>query len=94
MKVEWLSSAKTDLLSVRHYISEENPLAAKRVVQSILSSIKNLGEYPYIGRPGRVINTRELLVSNTPYIVPYRVKEKCIQILRVIHSAKKWPAIL
>jgi toxin ParE1/3/4 len=44
-----------------------------------------------MGRPGRVISTRELVVSGTPYIVAYRVREGVVEILAVIHGAQQWP---
>ncbi len=44
-----------------------------------------------MGRPGRVLGTRELIVSSAPYIVPYRVKNNFIEILRVLHVAMEWP---
>ncbi|HET6521471.1 MAG TPA: type II toxin-antitoxin system RelE/ParE family toxin, partial [Geminicoccaceae bacterium] len=50
-----------------------------------------LAQHPESGRPGRVPGTRELVVSGTPYIVPYRVQGNTVQILRVLHGARKWP---
>jgi toxin ParE1/3/4 len=44
-----------------------------------------------VGRPGRVPGTRELVIAHMPYIVPYRVRGEAIQILRVYHSARRWP---
>ena len=46
---------------------------------------------PAIGRPGRVLGTRELVIGRLPYIVPYRVREKDIEILRVLHTSRRWP---
>ena len=50
--------------------------------------------HPEIGRPGRVPGTRELVVPRTPFIIPYRVKDNAVQILRVYHAARKWPSEL
>ena len=46
---------------------------------------------PALGRPGRVPGTRELVVAGTPYILPYRVQGEIIQILHVLHGARRWP---
>jgi toxin ParE1/3/4 len=43
------------------------------------------------GRAGRVPGTRELVIAGTPFIIPYRVAENTIQILRVLHGKRKWP---
>jgi plasmid stabilization system protein ParE len=37
------------------------------------------------------VSTRELVVANTPYLVPYRVRNNVVEILRVFHGARKWP---
>ena len=44
-----------------------------------------------LGRPGRVEGTRELVVPDTPYLVPYRGRGHAVEILRVFHGARKWP---
>jgi toxin ParE1/3/4 len=50
-----------------------------------------LAEHPRMGRPGRLRNTRELVVNHTPYVVAYRIDESAVTILRVMHGARKWP---
>lgn len=45
-----------------------------------------------MGRPGRVAATREGVLPNFPYIIPYRVKDQWIEILRVFHTSRKWLA--
>lgn len=91
MIIRWLDDALHDLQSLRHYITQDNPVAAKKVVKKIIHSIEILSEQPGLGRSGRVVNTRELIISGTPYIVPYRVKNSVIEILRVFHCAMQWP---
>ncbi len=89
MKVIWFKSAILDLISVRDYITQDNPQAA--VVQRIKDKVSLLSEQPGIGRPGRVPNTKELLVDRTPFILPYRVRDNKIEILRVLHTSRRWP---
>ena len=91
MMIRWLDDAINDLQSLRHYIAQDNVVAARKVVKKTLGTIGILSEQPGMGRPGRVANTRELIVSGTPYIVPYRVKNNTIEILRVFHCAMQWP---
>jgi toxin ParE1/3/4 len=38
-----------------------------------------------------VPDTRELIIPETPYIIPYRIHDGQIEILRVFHTARKWP---
>ncbi|MFB2897343.1 type II toxin-antitoxin system RelE/ParE family toxin [Aerosakkonemataceae cyanobacterium BLCC-F50] len=44
-----------------------------------------------MGRPGRIPGTKELVVTRTPFILPYRVQGEQIEILAVIHAARQWP---
>jgi len=91
MKIRWLDIAVDDLEDIADYIAQDNPAAAKRMVARLWDAVKNLAEHPEAGRPGRVYGTRELIVSMTPFIVPYRIVESEIQVLRVLHGARQWP---
>jgi len=91
MRVEWTEAAIQDLQSVRRYIAYDSAAAANRVVKKILNAAQHLSEQPSIGRQGRVLHTRELIIPKTPYVVPYRVKNSVVEILRVFHGAMEWP---
>jgi addiction module RelE/StbE family toxin len=72
-------------------IAAENPAAAARVIERIRIAVERLREFPAIGRLGRVEGTRELVITGTPYIVPYRLKDDTVEIVTVLHSAQRWP---
>ncbi len=91
MRLRWTQAALADLTAIRDYIAEESPEGASVVARRILDSLEQLEQLPRIGRPGRVPNTRELVVGRTPYLVAYRVKGDFIELLRVLHGAQKWP---
>ena len=92
MRIVWSPEAIGDLLALRAYIAEDDPAAARRVAERIVSLVETLlADNPAIGRPGRVSGTRELVVTRTHYVVPYRVKDATIQVLRVYHGARRWP---
>jgi toxin ParE1/3/4 len=91
VRVRWLDQAVQDLKTVRAYIARDNPSAAADVAQRIRDAVKILSDYPAAGRAGRVPNTRELVVTGTPYILPYRVRSESVEILRVLHGAQQWP---
>ncbi len=91
MTIAWLPEARQDLENAYSYIARDNPSAAASTVQRIVASIEILRDFPRIGRPGRVEGTRELVVSRTPYIVAYQIKTGTIEILAVIHGARRWP---
>ncbi len=91
MRVKWLQVALANLEAAADYIAKDNPAAAGRFVQEIFRAAELLARNPAMGRPGRVPGTRELVIPNTPYILPYRVRANAVEILRVFHAARKWP---
>lgn len=91
MRVRWLRKALANLDEEAEYIAKDNPAAAGRLVLRILAEAELLRDNPPMGRAGRVPGTRELVVAGTPYIVPYRVRDELVEILRVLHGARKWP---
>jgi toxin ParE1/3/4 len=91
MKVIWTAVALRELEALGDYIARDNPRAAARVVTRILDRVDLLGHQPEIGRPGRIAGTRELVVTNTPFIVPYRIGQSHVEVLSVFHGARKWP---
>jgi len=64
------------------------------MVQRIVDLVENqLTRMPDSGRPGRVPQTRELVIVGSPYFVPYRVLRDRLEIPRVIHGARRWPDV-
>lgn len=91
MQVKWLEKALLDLDDVEAYISQTNSPAAEEVVLKILRTVSLLRDQPGLGRVGRVPGTKELIIPETLYIVPYRVKGGLLQILRIYHTSRMWP---
>ena len=92
MNIVWSPEAIEDLASLRAYLAEDDPSAARRAVLHIVQNVERLlPDNPQIGRAGRVPGTRELIIPRTPYIVPYRFQRPTIQILRVYQGARRWP---
>jgi toxin ParE1/3/4 len=91
MRVIWRRRAIADLASLREYIADHDPVAAARTSQRLRSAARQLATMPRIGRAGRVAETRELVVPGTPYLIAYRIRSGAIEILRVLHGARRWP---
>jgi toxin ParE1/3/4 len=93
MRIVWAPEARDDLQALYEFIANDDPEAAHAVVDRILTLIEtHLPVSPNIGRPGRVQGTRELVVAGTPFIVPYRLNDDAVEILRVYHAARRWPS--
>jgi toxin ParE1/3/4 len=91
MRLEWSAYALADRTAIFDYIEADSPQAAIEVDDRIREQVKILAPFPQSGRPGRIEGTRELVISRTPYIVAYRIKENTVHILRVLHGARRWP---
>jgi toxin ParE1/3/4 len=91
MQIIWLKTALKNLDEIAEYITQESPQAASQVVEVIETQVNLLATQPALGRPGRVLGTRELVISNTHYLVPYRIKNNKVEILRVFHTSRRPP---
>ena len=89
MKVKWLRKALHNLQVIYKYIVKDNSEAALKVVIKIRGSVNQLEDFPLMGRIGRVKETREIVIN--PYFVIYRVNGNFVEILRILHSARKFP---
>ncbi len=92
MRLKWTRAASRDLDLIEEYIGRDNAAAAIDTVLQIIRSVELLGDHPGLGRPGRVEGTRELVISELPYLVPYVHQGDTVTVLRVVHGAMKWPA--
>jgi toxin ParE1/3/4 len=90
LKLRWTRPALADLIEAQSYIARDNPAAAEAVAQRVWDAAKKLCENPEIGRQGHVPETREWVVSGTPYRLVYRVKNDAVEVLRVWHGRRKW----
>ena len=91
MTVVWSARAIRHLARLRAAIARDRPLAAENVAATILASVDLLALHPGLGRAGRVPGTRELVVTGTPYVVPYRVRNERLEIVATFHGRQRWP---
>lgn len=92
MRVSWLRTALANLDAIGNTIARDNPVAAHEAVQRIVAAIDALAGNPQldVSRAGRVAGTRELVVTPN-YLVPYRIKNGMLEVLRVMHARQHWP---
>jgi plasmid stabilization system protein ParE len=90
MRIKWTKRAASNLETILASIAHERPSAAQRFLADTLHQIDQLAEFPSLGRTGVVPLTRELVLHEN-YIAFYRVSGDAIEILRVLHSRRKYP---
>ncbi len=91
VRVRWLRTANANLDSAASYIAKEDPDTAQEMYAHIRERVAELAKHPEMGRPGRVFGTRELVIERYPYIVPYRIREREVQVIRVFHTSQRPP---
>ncbi len=89
MRLRYTVGSIEDLSGVREFIARESPVAAARVLTELLQAANSLIRMPARGRPGKIADTRELILP--PYVLVYTVDGEDIVLLRVLHGARKWP---
>jgi toxin ParE1/3/4 len=91
MNLNWSPTARAHLRHAEAFIAEDNPRAAARMAARIIDAVERLRELPASGRPGSLPHTRELVVPGTPFFLTYRVRDGAVEILGLMHGARKWP---
>jgi len=92
VRLVWTRTASADRKDIREYIAQNNPAAALALDELFSEKGSRLVDHPGLGRPGRVIGTREL-VAHQNYILIYDTATDLVRILRVLHAAKQWPPV-
>ena len=91
MKVRWSEPATSELEAIFVYILERSPKSAKAVARRIIDRANSLSEFPFKGEETRRKGARKLTVANYPYVIIYRVDKNEVQILNVLHTARRQP---
>ena len=97
--IEYSKEAKQDLIDITKYIKYnlQEPNVAKKLINRIRAEINNLIENPQIyaiidDEFIKKLEIRKIIVDN--YIIFYRIKNKTIQIVRVLYGRRNWIDLL
>ena len=88
----WSRPARADRREVFEFIAADSPDAARRMDLIFAEKADILRKFPEIGRPGRVLGTREWL-AHRHYFLIYRIRGVEVQILRHLHTSRQWPPV-
>jgi len=86
--------AEADIEGIALYIAADNPIAARNWFNDIYLRCKRLGDMPEMGmaRPDIRPDLRMFPVGN--YLILYRLAKSGVEIVRVLHGARKWQELL
>lgn len=96
-KLRYLATAESDLLSLIDYIAKDNPKAANKMIDRVEKAVGRLEYSPFAGKVPdddelRKRDYRMLIVGK--YLVFYKIKEKAVEIHRIIHGARDYKHLL
>lgn len=91
MTLFWHPLAMADRERIVDFIACDKPLAAVALDENFDNHALRIEANPALYRPGRVAGTREAVVHPN-YVMVYRIEGESVTILRVLHSAQRWPS--
>ena len=80
MEIQISQEAEQDLIEIFDYVLQDNPSAAENILDIVYKEIHYLSDHPFLGRPGRVPNTRRVRIKVTPNF------SRLIQLVDVRHQ--------
>ena len=86
-------AARIDLEEIWLFIAQDNPDAADRFIQIIVSRFASLASMPYVGRQRKDLGAQLRSLPVKSYVVFYRLKEDGVEIVRVLHGARDFPPL-
>jgi toxin ParE1/3/4 len=89
MTIRYKARALRDIEAIHDHIARSDPAVAMRVVLRIERAIRRLDTFPFSARPGVVAGTRLLAVPGLPYGVIHRIRGDTVDIIAVLHTARR-----
>lgn len=93
MRVVWTRPALADVLEIKAYIAADSPRYAQVVAERLFAAVDRLNAYPLSGRMVPELSAATVReVIEAPYRIVYRVHADVLEIIAVVHSARRFPA--
>jgi len=87
MDINWTDNAIQDLIDIKAYISRDSAYYASKFIEKIIFGVDPLTTFPEMGRyvpEAQNKSIKELICK--PYRIIYRINEKSIDIITIVHS--------
>jgi plasmid stabilization system protein ParE len=92
MTVNWTEAALADLQAIEAYLARHSPRYGRSMVERIFAHTEQLVDFPQLGAVVPEYedeSLRELLES--PYRIVYRVYVDRVDVVAVVHGARRMP---
>jgi toxin ParE1/3/4 len=73
------------------YLTDQHPFAAEGFRLAIIASLRLIERNNAVGRHSQTAGIREWSVPDGPYVIPYRIKDQDVEILRIWHTSRRQP---
>ncbi|MEO3432519.1 type II toxin-antitoxin system RelE/ParE family toxin [Inquilinus sp. CAU 1745] len=87
-RLSFARAAARDLKGIIDYIAHDDPTAAENVYRRIVEATDRLRQFPELGRPGRLPETRELSIPTLPYLIVYEADAETVTIIAIFHMSR------
>lgn len=92
MKVNWTTAALAQLRDIHTFLACSSPRYAMQTVDRLTRRSRQISKFPRSGRTvpeANNVSIREVLEG--PYRIIYHLLDDEVDIISVVHSARKWP---
>lgn len=90
LEIAWSRRALRDLDKIEeHYLEESGERLADEAVDAIYWQATRIAELRLKFRPGEN-NTRECVLKQFPYTLVYRITDRAVRVVRVLHQRRAY----
>jgi toxin ParE1/3/4 len=93
-KLYLTARARQDVLEIEEYIAIDSPTAAVRFTDKLEQRWLLLRDNPNMGRKRTDLMPELRSVSEGDYLIFYRIIDKTIEIMRIVHGAREVEKII
>lgn len=90
MKVVWTQTAIEHLVSIYEYVARDSQTYALRMIDRLTRRTEQIGLFPESGRTVSEFDSPEVReVFESPYRIIYRIRPDQIDVVAVLHAARR-----
>jgi plasmid stabilization system protein ParE len=94
MRLRLSPCVPADLEEIVHFISQDSPRHAVRVLRLLRARMKEIAKQPQIYRLRPEIGTETRLATVGNYVILFRIRQNAVRIERVLHGSRDLLSIL
>lgn len=88
------SVAEVDMVAVWEYVARDNLSAADRLIDRFTAAFERIAQFPEAGERYQHPTGEFRIGIVSPYLIFYKIVGDEVDIVRVLHSARKWEELL